>query len=617
VQLQHWFPFHKKLHGAEIYLLIVFLAFGISTCFTLPISGGYDEETHLLRAWQMSDFQFLPNNDANGKMPFPAIYWELSYRRQTLVTAVEPGLWVKYGNLSIDAHDYIYGSVDTRSVYSPPLLLPQAMILRWLGRSGRLPALPVYYLCRLVGLLSYAVLAWLGVRLIPFGKWVFAVLAASPVMILQASTISADAISNGIALLFIGGVLAVAHRKDLQWKKWISLVVLVFILFWGKLNIIPLAILPFLIIRPSQFKMRQGYILLIAVTILLFLVEVAGWNAVAYSKLQTAPDGTDPVGQVKFILSHPFEFTSILGRDVAIHGVEYIQNWIAIYGYNYWPVPSWTYYLYGLALLAALFINTEIIEKRTRIMLLIVSAITYLFTITSLYLTFNPVGYPSVDGVQGRYFGTVMPLLFLTLAEIQFQRQIRIPVALPIIFGGLSLALYMAGMYLSYHVNCGSQYYKLGLCYQPNYKNWAPDALYSPPINNQLTLSQEIVPECDGVSQIRIWTNSVESDPNGMTEFSVKDVSQETMITNTTVKNSELPHGDWFGLSFKPDWKSKGKFYLLKISGGDSGPRFAYSLRSEYPAGKLFENDQALDKDLIFQTGCVAGLEKLFQSNTP
>jgi uncharacterized membrane protein len=260
---------------------------------------------------------------------------------------------------------------------------------------------------------------------------------------------------------------------------------------------VPLALLPFLILRPSQFKIKHGYILLIAATVVLFGLEVAGWNVLAYSKLQTAPDGTDPAGQVKFILGHPFQFTTILSKDIAIHGLEYIQNWIAIYGFNYWPIPTWTYYFYGLGLLFALFVNTEIIEKRMRISLFVLFLITYLFTITSLYLTFNPVGHLAIDGVQGRYFATVMPLLFLAPAGIQFQKPIRIPITLPIIFGGLSLALYMAGMYLSYHVPCGSQYYRIGLCYQPNYKNWAPDALYSPLVNNQLTLSQEIVPECD------------------------------------------------------------------------------------------------------------------------
>jgi uncharacterized membrane protein len=619
-RLQQFFLNNGHWHGAEIYLLVALLVFGLGACFLLPISGGYDEETHLVRAWQMSAYEFLPNDELDGKMPFPAIYWELSYRRQVLVRSVEPDLWTKYGRLAIDAHDYIYDSVETRSVYPPPLLLPQAAVLRWLGRSGRLPALPVYYACRIVGLLSYMLLAWLAVRLIPFGKWVLAILASSPVMILQASTISADAISNGIAFLFIGGTLAVAYHKDLQWKQWTSLAILVFVLFWGKINIIPLVLLPFLIIRPSQFKMRHGYILLLALTITLFLLEVVGWNVLAYSKLHTPPDGTDPTGQIKFILTHPLEFASILGGDIMTKGFKYLQNWIAIYGFNYWPVPSWTYYLYVAGLISALLIKVEEIEKRMRLALLTVFVISYLSTITLMYLTFNPVGHATIEGVQGRYFATVMPLLCLALAGLLFQKPIRIPSLFPAIFGGLSISLYMLGMYLSYHVPCGSQYYQTGLCYQPNYKNWAPEALYSAPINDQLILSQEIVPECNGVSEVRVWVDATGADPKGITEFVLKDVYLGQTITSIDMGNSELPHGDWYSLRFQPDWESNGKFYLLTILGNthsSSGPRAAYSLRPEYPAGKLFENDQPLDKDLIFQTGCLVGLEKLLQSRSP
>ena len=609
----HW-------RGAEIYLLVALLVFGFGACFLLPISAGYDEETHLMRVWEMSDYVFIPNDELDGEMPFPAVYWELSYRRQFIVRPVEPGFWEKYGRLSIDAYDYIYDRIETRSVYSPPLLLPQALVMRLLGRSQRWGALPVYYAMRVIGLLSYILLAWLAVRLIPFGKWILAILASSPVAILQASTISADTISNGIAFLFIGGSLAIAYRKELQWKEWASLAFLVFILFWGKVNIVPLALLPFLMIRPSQFKMRNGYVALLAVTIILFLFEVLGWSLLAYSRLQTPPDGTDPVGQIKFILTQPLEFTSILTRNIFINGFEYLLNWIAIYGFAYWPIPTLTYYLYALGLASALWVNEQEIEKRIRLALTVVFVVSYLATLTLLYLTFNPVGSGLIDGVQGRYFATVMPLLFLALACLPFQKRIRTPVSLPIFFGGFSLVFYIAGMYLSYHVLCGSQFYRTDLCYQPNYKNWAPNELHSPPLTDQLTFVQEIVPECNGVSELRVWVNATGADPNGITEFTLRDVYLERELTSVSILNSELPDGNWHSLRFPPDWESNGKLYLLTIrnnSQNNPGPRIAYSLRAEYSAGKLFENDQPLNNDLIFQTGCVAGLNKIRQIGSP
>jgi len=611
---RHILPGIKHIHKAEIYLIAVLLVFGIAASFLLPVGGGYDEETHLMRIWEMSTFTFVPNQKLGNDLPFPAVYWDLSYRRQMLVHTVEPDFWRKYGSLAIDARDYIYGDLSTRSVYSPPLLLPQALVMRLLGRSWQLPALTVYYACRLIGLLSYLILTWLAVRLIPFGKWAFAILVASPVAILQAASITSDSISNGIAFLFIGGTLAIAQRKEIRWKEWAFLVFLFFVLFWGKLNLVPLAILPFLVIRPSKFKMRFGYFALLITALALCALEVVGWSLLAYSELRTPPEGTDPVGQIKFILTQPLEFIPILARTIWVNTPGYMRGWAAIYGYDYWPVPTWTFYLTIAGFITALFVREKDGEptSQTRWGLLAVFIIAYVATIVSLYITFNPVGFDLIDGVQGRYFTTVMPLLFLALAGFPFLKGIRVPALVPVSLAAMGLTLYMAGMYLSYYVPCGPQYYQPGLCYRPRYKNWAPDEVYSQPVSSQLTLTQEIIPECDGATELRIWLDAENANPSGHTRFTLKDVNASRDMLDETVTNSTLPIRNWYALDFEPDWQSNGKFYLLTISSdeqGTSGPKIAYSLRQEYPAGKLFENDQRIESDILFQIGCIAGFD--------
>ena len=611
-----------SLHGAEIYLIVATFVFGLGACFLLPVSGGYDEETHLMRVWEMSSLKFIPNEALGEGMPFPAVYWEMSYRRPFIVRAVEPDFWSKYSGLPFDAHDYIYGSVETRSRYAPPLFLPQALVMRFFGLSKRLPALTVFYACRLIQLLSFFLLSWLAVRIIPYGKWVLAILATSPVAILQASTISADAISNGIGLLFIAGTLFFATREELRWKEWLYLALLFLILFWGKINVVPLAILPFLLIRPSQFNMRSGYVGLMAMAIILCLVEVLGWNLLASSGARADPEGVSFAGQLRFIAANPIRFSTVIANDVWGRSVDYIGSWIAVYGYTYWPVPTWTYYLYMAGLLAALFVKEDEngIEKWFRIVLVIVFAISYLGTIISLYIAYTPVGSNFVEGIQGRYFVTVMPLLFLALAGLPILKRLRVPAVLPVILGGASLIVFIGGMYLSYHVDCGSQFYQAGLCYQPNYKNWAPDELYSSPVSDQLILTQEIVPECNGMTELRVWINAKAADPNGATEFILLDVAQKREVSKVNILNSELPGGGWFTLNFQPDWASNGRFYLFSIRAEQAdniGPRIAYSLRQEYPEVKLYENDQPVNKDMIFQTGCIAGLEKFRLTSSP
>ena len=609
--------FSKKFSSAEMFLLITLSVFGILALIYLPVGAGYDEETHLLRAWQMSTLDMLPNKVGEAQTPFPKVYWDISYRREVLVRPIPQGFWDEYKNLSLDSREYMYG-VTTRSVYFPLLLFPQATVLRYAGRSLNLPALLVFYLTRLAGLLSYILLVWLSIRLIPYGKWIFALLALSPMALLQAVTISADTISNGIAFLFIAGVLAIVQKEKIQKKEWWGLFFLVLLLFSAKVNLLYLILLPLLLIPSTRFKTKTSYFFFIFSILLLFLVEVLGWTIIAYPRLGTAPEGTAPLEQIKFIFTNLPFFIKTLSTDIIGSAVPRLRNWIALYGYDYWPVPKIVYWLYGSALFLALFLNTteeKKVSRKERYIFLLLFSIGYIATVLLMYLSFTPVGSPVVIGVQGRYFTGIMPLLFLAIFGI---RQFSPPKntlikKVILLFGILSLAIYTLGLWLSYHVPCGSQYYQQGLCYQPNYKNYAPESKYSPPISNEFSLNQEIYPECDGMTTMRVWVNTKKSSPQGKTEFRI--LAQDgTLIADEIISNNELPLSGWHSLSFAPEWDSsqKGYNFILKNDSQKdaSGILIAYSLNPEYPEGKLYENDIISQQDIIFQYGCIAGWER-------
>ena len=609
--------FFKKFSRPEIFVILVLLILGVVSSLTVPLSAGYDEETHFIRAWEMAHYYFIPNEQLGSTLPFPAVYWELSYRRQPIVQALEPGFWSKYGGLSLDAHDYMYANVVTRSVYSPALLLPQAMALRFFGLSLRLPALTVYYAVRFIGLLSYLLLSWLAIRFIPFGKWLLAILVVAPMALFQASTISADTISNGIGFLFIGSTLAIATRKELAWKDWGALAIMISLLFLAKVNLVFLALIPFLLISPSKFKMKYGYILLAFVALVLFLIEVGGWNFLAYSRFTRMLQGADPRQQVLFILTSPLLFIKIISLDVWTNTLAYLQGWVGVYGYDYWPVPGLTYLLYPLAVVASLIQDQADPkpDKKTRIVLAALFVVGYLLTIASLYIAFTPVKSLVVAGVQGRYFTPVMPLLLLALVGLPFLNKIHIPAAVPTTLVMGALVLYVGGLILSYQVTCGSQFYRLGLCYQPQYKNWAPQASSSPPISPTLTLKQEIVPACNGMTEMRVWVNSNGNDPSATTTLNLRAPTEQKDVVNHTFTNSEITKDGWLTVNFNPEWQSDNQLYILTLQGTSvSGIQVGYSLKSEYHTGKLFENTSAMGQDMIFQYGCLTGLQKLMQN---
>ena len=242
-------------------------------------------------------------------------------------------------------------------------------------------------------------------------------------------------------------------------------------------------------------------------------------------------------------------------------------------------------------------------------------------TVTSLYLSFSPVGSEIIRGVQGRFFIPVVPLLFLSIEGLTLARKWQVT-DLPVLACiGIALFLYTVGLILSYHVPCGSTYYKLDFCYHPVYKNWAPDDRYSSPVSQDLTLTQEIVPECNGMTQLRVWINASGADPSTSVRFTLHDPHLDRTLVDDSVLASHLPVGGWYAWNFHPESASLGRLYILTIQSenpdAERGVNISYSLRPEYPAGKLFENQESVSHDIIFQYGCLAGLQKIVQGSGP
>jgi hypothetical protein len=220
--------------------------------------------------------------------------------------------------------------------------------------------------------------------------------------------------------------------------------------------------------------------------------------------------------------------------------------------------------------------------------------------------------------VQGRYFIPLFPLILLALygtITINGYQPNHLTGSL------LSLAastIFIGGLILTYHVTCGSTYYTLGMCYQPFYKNFSPLLASSPPVSDGVILMQEIVPACNGITEIQVHINSKGSALNGKTAFVLKNVTANSIVADYLIDNTDMVNNAWLAMDFKPDWKSSGQTYTLTIRGIDSpindGPLLAYSMKPEYPLGTLFQGTQPLENDIIFRYGCLTGINKLLST---
>jgi len=136
-----------------------------------------------------------------------------------------------------------------------------------------------------------------------------------------------------------------------------------------------------------------------------------------------------------------------------------------------------------------------------------------------------------------------------------------------------------------------------------------------------MSLTQEIVPECDGIAALRVWADSSGAAQSTVTKLVLRNTDSDRNLVEEFIQNDTISSTGWLTFEFLPDWDTRGKTYLLTISDGADtekpGVEFSYTQPGEYKLGKLFENQETVSNDLLFQYGCIAGLEKLIRGTNP
>jgi uncharacterized membrane protein len=595
----------------EKFFLWISIIMGICLCIIIPVGAGYDEDTHEARIWEISRGVMVPNGLLSTGPNFPSIFYELSYRQKYILDPV--GLNFYKDNLfkKIDWNNMIYH--ETRSYYFPLLYLPQAFIMGLFGRLFDAPILLILFLCRLSYLFIYVVMGYWAIKKIPFGKWVFCVLALAPMAITQASIISADPLTNIGSYFFIAHILELRTLKSkLSNKDVILLIGAIALLFSLKINAIVLITL--LLLLPKRIFQERWQIVLIILSILfLFLVFVIGWNFIALSQRTSilTMEGVNAFEQMKFILFHPFQTLSAIFNSIRSNGITYMREWIGVMGYRYWGYPEILYPLFILLLcLAVVKDATSLIDLQERIFLVITFVLGIITTATAIYVVMNPVGSSLIDGIDGRQLIPIMPLFFLAIIPTKF---FKIDISDIFIIAGntLILLLVLFSSFLVYHVNCGMSYYTGGGCFLPVYKNWDPNLNYSGSLGKGVHYIQSFQANCSPLSEVKLWVKK----PNQFLENAISKVviriqANNKIIFEKDIKNQDAGLNGLIDLKFSPVINSMGNTFEIDISAEanpNEGISLSLSSRDEYKQGEFKIGAETQLNDLIFQYGCDIG----------
>jgi len=405
---------HKLLPPA---FAVIALFFGTAMVFLTPPFQVTDEFWHFFRAYQVSLGQFVAQNQDNtqgGILPVSLLQLSGRFAQLPYHPAQKTSLKeiLDANQIPLEPERTTFCRFPASANYSPLIYAPQAIAIaigRWMG----LRPLGLLYLGREANLLIWTIAGYFTLSLAPGLKRAILILMLMPMSLSLAASVSGDAMTNAICLLFTALVWHCSIGGDdapkITAAKKTAIVALSVGVTLCKFAYAPLILLV-LLIPPSRFGGRERYFKFVAALIVVNLFVSLAWlSQTAGASLVLRPDRPDvnAARQLAFVRSHPMALLPALARGIAGDGLLLFQSFVGYLGWLDNPASPVIVFLYWMTLFAVCWPIANDPPAPTKRHLCLVAALlcacTLIFAFLN-YLVWTPVGSPRLQGLQGRYF---------------------------------------------------------------------------------------------------------------------------------------------------------------------------------------------------------------------
>jgi uncharacterized membrane protein len=412
-------------------LFFVYMAATLAVMvFLVPPFMKADEPDHFYRTVSITNLDLVCTRDAAG-----GYYFEM--KRKWIEAPIVMHVWdvwiysdVKFDTrwLRADFSDPKYD--EAVYIYENCNLSPAGYLPSTLGvLAGKPFENPLFslYLGRLAGAIFFFGAVVIALSLTPATyRPLLYLFAGLPTVLHQVSAVSYDPVH----LSLFAVIFALITKFAVEDRLIRPAVLLAFIVavLWA-INVRPLAYVPLILllgaIRPSNIapdRRRALRMLGAAATGSLFVT--AAFALIYIPRLGTGenPEGIDAREQVRFIVSNPGEFLAAAYETVSRQGEWIFKQGIGVFGWTDTPLAFYAFY--GVTFVAAILVYR--LFERERLLLgpvqigaiLAAVGLTGVALFVSLYAVWSPVGSDVIDGLQGRYFVGLLPLLVFGLAQL-------------------------------------------------------------------------------------------------------------------------------------------------------------------------------------------------------
>lgn len=412
---------------ARIYALVAVPVL-VLLCFLIQPLHGNDEPAHFSRIAQLSSGSVLPVLGAEkhstgsiadlGTRATAAFYGSshldyMNWRKKTSFAEIERLYAIQQGG------PYGYISHSNTTIYSPSAYFAQVAAFG-LARLVSDHPLVWIYAGRLTTALLSALLVFVALRHARRGRFFFLLAGMLPISLFQSATLSADSLLIPMTLCLAVIVTRVLDGEALSVGQCVVATLLAAYIALGKIAYLPLAaIMP--VIALMVRRRPDATVIWLAAGAALVVACWAVWsaeiNGLVFTIRQNGGAGVDVDKQLALITAHPGVFVkavigclnphvlgswarSLVGGTIGWHDIQL-------------PTP-----MVGLS--ALFFIGALVCDVVARGASPLVRLLVYgtcagcaLAVLLLLYLQWTNLGAPRIEGVKGRYFLPLIPMLCL------------------------------------------------------------------------------------------------------------------------------------------------------------------------------------------------------------
>jgi len=500
--------------------------------------------------------------------------------------------------------------------YSPHFYFPQALGLV-MGRKSGLGPLALLYLGRLCTLIFCVCLFYWSIKKTPVLKWVFCLLAATPINISLAASCSQDAVVNGLAFLFTASVvdLALSPEKEFTARSILFPAIVGALLAPAKAGAYAPMLAFFLFVPVRKAGSLPRYLGLVAFAAIPALVTFASWTIASQSQLLSIIDSVsgDPVGPngrslLWGIWEDPLQYLWLVAKTTTELYKLYAAQFIGYLGWLDTLLPRSIIITY-----LALIFTSAVLEDPAKSALSIPSKIIvglvvtfiYVYILTTQYLTFSPLHSTVIHGLQGRYLIPVAPAFFLLFNN---RRQIlgpRFTSLFPVVIVTFMLVVIPTTLLTVLNRYYGEEQttWRMSVGLRPAYR-----AGLDVEITSADDFHQKFMAPLDGLTGVSLLEVKPGLQPDSAIagyRFVLTDAVSDQIVREVDIQPSTLKNQSYLDIFFDPILDSKDKKYQFTIFPTERAAKIPIALPlsepSLYPEGETIVHGRKTDRSVVFE----------------